>query len=141
MARPKSLAQMSLEALIELRESVTSAISDQANSLRAQLAALTGESNTAGKRGGPNSRGSALKGRRAAVKYRDKHGNKWSGRGAQPRWMTAAIKAGAKRDDFLVGKPGRPAKAKAKAKAKAPKKRATKKAKKTAAKPAAVQAA
>jgi hypothetical protein len=24
--------------------------------------------------------------------------------GAQPRWMTAAIKAGAKRDDFLVGK-------------------------------------
>jgi DNA-binding protein H-NS len=45
---------------------------------------------------------SALKGRKVAVKYRDKSGNTWTGRGAQPRWMTAAIKAGAKRDDFLV---------------------------------------
>ena len=38
------------------------------------------------------------------IKYRDKTGNTWAGRGAQPRWLTAAIKAGAKRDDFLVDK-------------------------------------
>ena len=38
------------------------------------------------------------------IKYRDKAGNTWAGRGAQPRWLTAAIKAGAKRDDFLVDK-------------------------------------
>jgi hypothetical protein len=43
-----------------------------------------------------------MKGRKVPVKYRDKSGNTWTGRGAQPRWMTAAIKAGAKRDDFLV---------------------------------------
>jgi H-NS histone C-terminal domain len=49
----------------------------------------------------------SLKGRKVPVKYRDKHGNTWSGRGAQPRWMTAAIKAGAKRDDFLVDKPAK----------------------------------
>ena len=43
-----------------------------------------------------------MKGRKVAVKYRDRSSNTWTGRGAQPRWMTAAIKAGAKRDDFLV---------------------------------------
>ena len=42
-----------------------------------------------------------MKGRKVAIKYRDKSGNTWAGRGAQPRWLTAAIKAGAKRDDFL----------------------------------------
>jgi DNA-binding protein H-NS len=45
-----------------------------------------------------------LKGRKVPAKYRDRAGNHWSGRGAQPRWMTAAIKAGAKRDDFLIDK-------------------------------------
>jgi DNA-binding protein H-NS len=45
-----------------------------------------------------------MRGRKVAIKYRDKSGNTWAGRGAQPRWLTAAIKAGAKRDDFLVDK-------------------------------------
>ena len=47
---------------------------------------------------------SPMRGRKVAIKYRDKAGNTWAGRGAQPRWLTAAIKAGAKRDDFLVDK-------------------------------------
>ena len=121
MARPKSLAKMSLDALIDLRDSVTSAIGEQAESLRKQLASLTGgDSIGHGKRRGrpPGRTRSALKGRKAVVKYRDKQGNKWSGRGAQPRWMTAAIKAGAKRDDFLIGKPGPKAKNAAKKSAK-----------------------
>jgi DNA-binding protein H-NS len=37
-------------------------------------------------------------------KYRDQVSKAWAGRGAQPRWLTAAIKAGAKPDDFLVDK-------------------------------------
>jgi DNA-binding protein H-NS len=45
-----------------------------------------------------------MRGRKVVIKYRDKTGNTWAGRGAQPRWLTAAIKAGAKRDDFLVDK-------------------------------------
>jgi DNA-binding protein H-NS len=45
-----------------------------------------------------------MRGRKVAIKYRDKSGNTWAGRGVQPRWLTAAIKAGAKRDDFLVDK-------------------------------------
>jgi DNA-binding protein H-NS len=108
MARPKSLAKMSLDALIDLRDSVTTAIGEQAESLRKQLASLTGDSSIGHvtRRGRPPGRErSPLKGRKAPVKYRDKRGNKWSGRGAQPRWMAAAIKAGAKREDFLIGKP------------------------------------
>jgi DNA-binding protein H-NS len=30
----------------------------------------------------------------------------WSGRGKQPRWLSAAIKAGRKIDDFRIGKAG-----------------------------------
>ena len=135
MARPKSLAKMSLEALIELRDSVTSAISEQAENLRAQLANLTGggSSRGGGRRRGRPAKGSKLKGRKVAPKYRDKSGNTWSGRGAEPRWLRAAVNGGAKRDDFLIGKAPKAKKSKA-----AKKRKATKQA---AAKPAAAQAA
>ena len=53
----------------------------------------------AGKRG---KRPSRLKGKKAPIKYRDKNGNKWAGRGLAPRWIIAAEKAGMKRDQFLV---------------------------------------
>ena len=40
---------------------------------------------------------------KVAVKYRDKAGNTWTGRGRMPRWLTAATKGGkAKKEDFLV---------------------------------------
>jgi hypothetical protein len=68
MARPKSLAKMSFDALIDLRDSVTSAIGEQAESLRKQLASLTdGDSMGHGKRRGRplGRKGSALKGRKA----------------------------------------------------------------------------
>ena len=145
MARPKSLTKMSLEALVELRDSVTAAISEQAESLRAQLAALTGGRELVNaRRRRPKPKRSALKGRKVAPKYRDKSGNTWSGRGAEPRWMRDAIKGGAKRDDFLIGKPA--VKTKARKKAKAPKKRKAAKGRRAikkiaASKPAAAQAA
>ena len=34
------------------------------------------------------------------VKYRDADGNTWTGRGRKPKWLIAAINAGAKLDDF-----------------------------------------
>ena len=107
MARPKSLAKLSLEALIELRESVTAAIGDQAENLRKQLASLTGGGGktvgSARPRG--RKRGSALKGRKVAAKYRSKKDPKltWAGRGATPRWMRDEMKAGKlKKDAFLI---------------------------------------
>ena len=40
---------------------------------------------------------------KVAVKYRDKAGNTWTGRGRMPRWLTAATKGGkAKKEDFLA---------------------------------------
>lgn len=40
---------------------------------------------------------------KVAVKYRNKAtGETWSGRGLQPKWLKAAINAGAKLDEFHV---------------------------------------
>jgi len=107
MARPKSLTKMLLEALIELRDSVTAAISDQAEGLRKQLANLTGGGGDSGRRRGrpPARRGSKLKGRKVAPKYRSKKNPRltWAGRGATPRWMRDEIKAGKlKKEAFLI---------------------------------------
>ena len=103
MARPRSLTKMSLDALVQLRDDVAEAISNQAEALRAQLASLTGNTPRRG-RSKAAPRKSKLAGRKVAPKYRDKSGNTWSGRGAQPRWMTAAIKGGAKRENFSIAK-------------------------------------
>ena len=107
MARPKSLAKMSLESLIELRNSVTAAISDQAQGLRKQLARLTanGASNSRNRGRPPSRTSSKLKGRKVAPKYRSKKNPKltWAGRGATPRWMRDEMKAGKlKKDSFLI---------------------------------------
>jgi DNA-binding protein H-NS len=105
MARPKSLSLLSVDALFKLRDDVVAALARKADALKTELAAIgsdyaeVGRIAVYGKK-----RGSSLKGRKAPVKYRDKAGNTWAGRGAQPRWLTAAIKAGAKRDSFLVDK-------------------------------------
>ena len=47
-------------------------------------------------------RRSAMKGRKVAIKYRDREGNTWAGRGAQPVWLREKLKAGAKLEDFAV---------------------------------------
>jgi DNA-binding protein H-NS len=117
MARPKNLSLLSIEALFKLRDDVAAALGRRADALKKELAeigsdyAQVGRIAIYGKR-----RGSSLKGRKAPVKYRDRAGNTWAGRGAQPRWLTAAIKAGAKRDDFLVDKSARKVRKKARRK-------------------------
>jgi DNA-binding protein H-NS len=99
---------MPLEALIELRDNVAAAISYQAEGLRKQLAGLTGDDVAGnGRRGGrpPGRRGSKLKGRKVAPKYRSKKNPKltWAGRGATPRWMSDEMKAGKlKKEAFLI---------------------------------------
>lgn len=37
-----------------------------------------------------------------AVKFRDKDGHSWSGRGKQPRWLKAAVAGGRSIDEFRV---------------------------------------
>ena len=47
-----------------------------------------------------------MKGRKVAAKYRNPKNpsETWAGRGATPRWMAAAIKAGKKKESFLIDK-------------------------------------
>jgi DNA-binding protein H-NS len=90
---------MSVEALLRLREDVGKMLSQKAVQLEEQLSKLGGEVGS-----GRLARRSGMKGRKVPVKYRDKEGNTWAGRGAQPVWLREKLKAGAKLEDFAVQK-------------------------------------
>src|SRR5215471_9636280 len=92
-----NLGSMSVEALLNLRDEIGKVLNQRAVQLQGQLSRLGGE---IGNRGGRSS----LKGKKVPVKYRDKEGNAWAGRGAQPRWLREKLKAGAKLEDFAVQK-------------------------------------
>ena len=92
-----NLSSVSIDGLIKLRDEVEKALSRRANELQDQLSRL---GRAPALRGG----GSTLKGRKVPVKYRDKSGNTWAGRGAQPVWLREKLKAGAKLEDFAVHK-------------------------------------
>src|SRR5262245_59888498 len=94
-----SLSSMSVEDLLKLRDDVGKVLSQKAVQLEAQLSKLGGD--VGGVRRG---RGSAMKGKKVPAKYRDKAGNIWAVRGAQPVWLRERLKAGAKLDDFAVQK-------------------------------------
>jgi DNA-binding protein H-NS len=73
-----NVASMSVDALLKLREDIENVLTRRAHELKDQLARLAHEI-------GFKARESSLKGRSVPVKYRDKSGNTWAGRGAQPR--------------------------------------------------------
>ena len=99
MARTPSLSSMSVEALLRLRDDVGKVLSQKAVQLEEQLSKLGGEVGS-----GRLARRSGMKGRKVPIKYRDKEGNTWAGRGAQPVWLREKLKAGAKLEDFAVQK-------------------------------------
>jgi DNA-binding protein H-NS len=61
---------------------------------------------------------------KVAAKYRnpDNPAETWAGRGLKPRWLTAAIKAGKKQDDFLIAGARPSSKANGRRKARKPRK-------------------
>jgi DNA-binding protein H-NS len=102
-----SLASMSVEALLKLRDDIGTILKRKVDELQSQLSLLGYETNNS--RLGHETdkkrhRASSLKGRRVAVKYRDRSGNTWAGRGAQPVWLREKLKAGGKLEDFAVHK-------------------------------------
>jgi DNA-binding protein H-NS len=103
MARRPSLASMSVEDLLQLRNDIALALSGKASELQRQLAAL-GQDVEVGERAPRGRRGSAMKGVKVAPKYRGPNGETWAGRGVMPSWMAAAIKEGRTREDFLIDK-------------------------------------
>ena len=95
-----NLASMSIDALLTLRGEIEKTLSRKAAQLKELLSKLGHEAGGYKKRG----RGSSLRGRKVAIKYRDKSGNTWAGRGAQPIWLRDKLKAGAKLENFAVQK-------------------------------------
>ena len=142
MARgKKTLASMSVDALLALRDRIGTVLSGKTSELRRQIAQLELGGRASSRRG---AQAGSRRGRKIAPKYRDpdEPSNVWAGRGALPRWMQAKIKAGAKKEDFLIGSSdGAPRKRRSAKKktvkrtkrASAPKKRASKKRKPAAA--------
>ena len=103
MARPSKLASMSVEALLQLRDDIGSVLSRKAGQLQTQLAAL-GDGGWTAKKAVGRPRGSKMKGRKVAPKYRNpkNRSETWAGRGKQPRWLTAQLESGKKLDDFRI---------------------------------------
>jgi len=103
MARPKSLASMSVDLLLKMRDDITAALATKAKALKKELEQMGGEYKEVGRIAiyGKKSR---LAGRKVAPKYRGPGGVTWAGRGAQPVWLREAIKSGKRAEDFLITK-------------------------------------
>jgi DNA-binding protein H-NS len=103
--KTQNLTGMDFQSLLDLRDQVDKAMSGYRTTLEKQLAALGGSAAAFGGKVARSMRGSAMKGRKVAAKYRGPSGELWAGRGATPRWLVAAMKeTGKKREDFLIDK-------------------------------------
>jgi DNA-binding protein H-NS len=102
--RKQNLAGMDFESLVNLRKQVESALSGHRATLEKQLEALGSAVASIGGKIARGGRGSTLKGKKVAPKYRSPDGETWAGRGATPRWLKAAIKDGKKLESFLIEK-------------------------------------
>ncbi len=113
-----SLKSMSIEKLHALREQVDAALSsrvaEERRTMQDQLNRLDRLAATGMRAKGKGSMRGAV-----APKYVNPEdpNETWAGRGLKPRWLTAALKAGGKLEDFSVDavpkKRGRPKKARA----------------------------
>jgi DNA-binding protein H-NS len=105
------LKTMSLDDLIKLRDSITGLISQKAASARKELEEkLTFIEILGGKPAGRRKvRGSTLRGKKAAPKYRnpDNRSETWAGRGGTPRWVRDQLKKGRKMEDLAIAKGAR----------------------------------
>jgi DNA-binding protein H-NS len=94
-----NLSTMDVDALLELRGEIDSALAERSRELRAQLARLDGGR----KNGGGRSTGaSALKGVKVPAKYQGPDGETWAGRGARPKWLTALLDDGHDIEEFAL---------------------------------------
>ena len=98
MPKP-NLSSASVDALLKLRDEIEEVLAHRAALLREELSKFGHQIGSKGK-----VRGSSLICRKVPVKFRDRSGNTWAGRGAQPRWLREKLKAGAKLEDFDVHK-------------------------------------
>lgn len=115
--KPAMLDNMSLDDLVELRETVTETLKRRVAELHRELSGQSGtggrkdvqshESNTGPRRREAEKadRTSSLKGRKVEPKYRSHRDPTltWAGRGVPPRWLREEMKDGKlSKDAFLI---------------------------------------
>ena len=103
-----NIKNLSVPQLLAMRGDIDKLLQSKRAELQAQLAQIGGD-------GAGTRKAGSVKGMKVAPKYRHpKTGETWSGRGGTAGWLAREIKAGKKREDFLIAKPGRKKRAKAK---------------------------
>ena len=96
-----NLKSLSVAELLTMRSDIDVMLQSRRSELQAQLAEIGGGSV------GGTGRTSRIKGSKVAAKYRHpKTGETWSGRGGVAGWLAAELKAGKKREDFLIASAG-----------------------------------
>jgi DNA-binding protein H-NS len=100
LPKKSPLDTLSNRALCKLRDEIAEELKIRAEGLRREIEQLVGPISPASavRHGGPE------KGSKVAPRYRGPHGEMWSGRGKNPRWLTAAINEGKRPEDFLIDK-------------------------------------
>jgi DNA-binding protein H-NS len=97
----RALESLSNEALCKLRDEIAALLESRAEQVRKELERLTGGNVTARTTCGTRN-GARAKRKKPLPKYRGPDGRTWCGRGGTPRWLTKAIQAGHKLEDFLI---------------------------------------
>src|ERR1700752_1490333 len=111
MSKKLSFDAMSIDEMWQLHEEISRVLSvrltTEKRELEKRLAQLRHEQET-GQLNLPDARKDAPRERRSyprvLPKYRNpkEHSETWSGRGKQPRWLVAALKAGHKIEEFVI---------------------------------------
>ncbi len=110
--KKSGLANMTIEALITLRDNTDRIIRTRAKAerraLENQLSRLSRYIGINTERATSTRKSSSLKGRKVAPKYRNpaNKSETWAGRGVRPRWLRAALKGGHKIEEFAITKSG-----------------------------------
>ena len=96
---PTNLNKLSVTDLLKLRKDIDL----QLLTHRSELERMLGEIGGGRSASAPKSRQSRLAGKKVKAKYRHpKTGEEWSGRGGVAKWLAAEIKAGKKKEAFLI---------------------------------------
>ena len=101
LPKKSSLDTLSNQALCKLRDEIAEELKSRAEGLQRTIDQLVGPTSFPS----TERRGGSKKGYKVAPKYKGPQGEKWSGRGKTPRWLTAAMSEGKQLNDFLIGKP------------------------------------
>ena len=90
LPKKSSLDSLSNQALCKLRDEIAEELKSRAESLQREIDHLVGPTSSANNehQGGPR------KGNKVAPKHKGPRGEKWSGRGLKPRWLTIALSEG-----------------------------------------------